>query len=1350
MSPAERSRITFPTAADAVSMVAAHGISERVIATWDPRLVRTPRVLVPIVVDALVVGADGATFADCAMRAPTDDDDRDGDGLVAAGSLLPPPFTDLAEARPPGAYLHWALPDGLTAGEVGTDAGGTGTVSLPAVPDRWLVARIGPSATPGRRAVTGWVLEAGGASPRVTPLDDWVEPGAATDVVAPLTALGHGDPAWAAYYDNVVDRLGFYDDLSGVKAGPVAYLVCGWYASSDPGRDPLGSGITTLGAFDTTMAAHGWSLADGELKESLRRRADYLNATVALGLRQTSMVSRLTGPRVDDNGTYLTDGDWWPTGTFFHGAVVDLAWPVDPQAPDGRPGLDGLRVGLGATTSEALGTLLAATDHDPGEERALEAFQLGALHELDEADGPARIEAALHASAFGSLSGGPDDVESIWVPPVPAQPGPPAAPGTPDPGIFARRPSHPVGGFGGFDSPVKLSGAEVSVRLGQAATEDGITSAKVAGASAKTGRFSDVLDAVALDRADLGTFIGTGGPVPAPPVTPVPGHYEDVRRAQPRFFHPTDPVLLVQGARRSFKHGADDRYADDDTLVCRLSGFTVHSVTVDLAGRAASRATVTGDQLLDRLTDNGSLPLDCDDLLRETVLLDPGSAAAIELILTPRTQSDGLRRNVLVEQTAWWSLRDPRIDPAPIVSRSGLAGTLPSPLAVTPAHPPWNPLHLDWEVEFTPAPGGIGDFRLGELDLETALLEPPPDGDQPPPDGAQPAPGEAALPGEAAPPPPPPAGDGPEPIVVRGRCLITANAAETLADAAQRALEAATTSGGTTAAAPGTVERLPSALAVVAVQNWTALSVELAGRLASTGTGGSDSGGLSAAERAELAGLVEHLADMDVLGGVLDGVHQQLRGGVPMIRQAGADGATDPTPLPAPPGFLPMRAGTLRISRARVVDGFGQYVDLAPLLAPDQGDPRVVVGETLRIDDAPGTALLVPRFTSAARLQLRWIDAVDDVARTGANPVCGFVLPDHLDESLELFDAAGDPLGQVRPDDTGGLLWETAPGRAATIGRSPSVDVDNLFLRGVALGLLDWGTADHQRTSGGTAPEPDDALSGLLRAIDSTMWTVDPFGHAGDEHLSMLVGHPIVVMRAVLRLEVDDPAAPAANATTPVDVRLGNLTNWQDGLLGHFVGDDYTTFHAAAAAADMAREVGPGRGFLQQIQQVPDFAEHFGDDLPDGAQTGSTPVTHPYIAPSDVITVRPNQDVRLTMLVEPHTVVHATSGLLPRKEIGMRREWLVPAMGELAPTFRFGPVLVDPKQVRLPIATDIAGTWTWTHKADVASWVEEQVTNATQDARLADDPAQAEEGWLRLTPPPTDQSGTTPPAGGTP
>ena len=75
------------------------------------------------------------------------------------------------------------------------------------------------------------------------------------------------------------------------------------------------------------------------------------------------------------------------------------------------------------------------------------------------------------------------------------------------------------------------------------------------------------------------------------------------------------------------------------------------------------------------------------------------------------------------------------------------------------------------------------------------------------------------------------------------------------------------------------------------------------------------------------------------------------------------------------------------------------------------------------------------------------------------------------------------------------------------------------------------------------------------------------------------------------------------------------------------------------------------------------------------------------------------------------------------------------ALRALAPTFRFGPVLVDPRRIRMPVPTDIRGTWSWAHRIDPATWAEAAVTNATQDAILNDDPPEAQEGWLRLSPP---------------
>ncbi len=46
-----------------LALAAAHGITDRMIATWNPELPRDPRVLVPILVDALVLRQPGGQWA---------------------------------------------------------------------------------------------------------------------------------------------------------------------------------------------------------------------------------------------------------------------------------------------------------------------------------------------------------------------------------------------------------------------------------------------------------------------------------------------------------------------------------------------------------------------------------------------------------------------------------------------------------------------------------------------------------------------------------------------------------------------------------------------------------------------------------------------------------------------------------------------------------------------------------------------------------------------------------------------------------------------------------------------------------------------------------------------------------------------------------------------------------------------------------------------------------------------------------------------------------------------------------------------------------------------------------------
>lgn len=127
--------------------------------------------------------------------------------------ILPEPFESQDQLLGAGVHLHWSLPDALT--RLVQRDGGT---RIPAVPDRWLVTRRRDGvversyvvesdylAPPGDTTATGVTFPVtGGGVPyrrlgRAVPLASWRKdlPG---DRLGRLTAVGHGDPAFAAFY----------------------------------------------------------------------------------------------------------------------------------------------------------------------------------------------------------------------------------------------------------------------------------------------------------------------------------------------------------------------------------------------------------------------------------------------------------------------------------------------------------------------------------------------------------------------------------------------------------------------------------------------------------------------------------------------------------------------------------------------------------------------------------------------------------------------------------------------------------------------------------------------------------------------------------------------------------------------------------------------------------------------------------------------------------------------------------------------------------------------------------------------------------------------------------------------
>jgi hypothetical protein len=1285
--------------AGTISLAAAHQITPQVVATWWPGRRITPGVLVPIELDVLMVRDADLPWAQTAMTPPPQaSPGSPGNPPPSnASDLAAPLFTPLQPPRSRGAYLQWYLPNWFTTGS----ASPSGTVTFPQVPDRWLVLRLYSTAGSAARLVRGWVLEAGaGAPPQPQDLAGWREPGPATDVENPLTALGHGDIAWLGYFDNVVNRFGFADaflDADKVE-GTVAYLVCGWFA--DPAADPLGAAsVTSLSAFNAKMAELGWALDTGQLTELAPQAVHYAQVARAVGLpvaadEAATSVAEAVPPVSTGSGSadYTTDGSWWPTGCVLHGAAVNIGWPQatgDGEA-GGPPDPASIKLVAGDTMAEAMGALIADHASSPDLAPVVEALQLGIFRELDQPDGRAQLDLATHASSFSSLVLDEPGQEPLDIAPSGPPPAAPASPPAPGQGIFAYPPVV-SGGTAPPPPPPPPAAPSEPVSRGTGTFE--VTAIESSADLAETHIYDGDLD-TALEN------VGAG--VTAPPSDP--GGQVTASRPAPRYYLPKDPIVLVEGGGRSFAHDSTVQ-TDDGLIVCRLS--TVTELSWAGAGSVA-RPSVTGQDVLDQGVQNGSVPLECEDLLAETVLLDPGSAAAIasaygsQAGTAPGFSAPAAQAQITVEQTAWWSLRDPRADHAALLAKSGIAGTLPAPYAVSPASHPWNPLCLEWQVVFLPSPGGVTDWALGEIDYDLADAD-----------------ADAGLPDEAG-------------VMLQGRSLLTGGATQSLSTAVQAAITQASrvAAAGTV---PTGVTAFHSELAKNVSGSYQGMhpSQGADGTGSGGGSGDADGGGDGTVDAGLLTDIATALASLDVLSGGLDGLLLQLRGGVAPDGQSTAPGETVPTP------FFGLRAGFLQFRRLRLVDGFGQYLDLIIDGKPAAGGLLVSAATSV---PAPSVMGLAPRFTAPARATFRWMDGAwpggTPLAEADyqTSPLCGFLLPNHLEGSLEFFNADGSSAGSLVPQPDGRDVWQDAPGAPSAAGQLPSRALASPFAAALAQGVIDWGLA-------GAGREPEAALSALLRTIDSTLWAVDPFGHQGDEHLSLLVGHPVCVMRAMLRLDVLDPVGTADSRVTAVPVRLGCLAQWQDGLLGYFVNDDYSTLYVAdAAAAGMARPFGPGQGFLQQITAVPGFYESFASDLPAGATAGASAVTHPYVDTSGLASIRPGQVVPLTLLVEPLTSVYLTPGLVPRKEIGMRRAWVTGGLAAIAPTFRFGPVLTDPNQIRMPLATDLPGAWRWDARTDATTWEEEPTTNATDDALLSPDPPVATEGWLRLVPPPAGTS----------
>jgi hypothetical protein len=1264
------------------------------IARWDPLLLRHSRVLVPVDVQALYVPAGDTTKF---VRLPC--------GITTPDNTPPEPMPDpLADGvtRDPGVYLQWTPPDALLRGTLQpVPDGSTNRLGMPALPDRWVVIRILAPTNGTAPVITGWALEADTA--KAIPLGQWPAASAATPGTGKSIANGQltgsvgGSVNWTGIYDASVNRFSFYDPLTDLAAvapnGVVdnlgSYVVGGWY--SDATLDPLDV-AQTEGSLAVRLADLNWSLmTDSEGGDQVNQnrsvmaaRRDTLNLKTAARYAPAvsePAVSAGANPKIVEAMSPVAK--FTPlTASFSDSAAAIIA--TEPRWPRASL-MNGVVFGV-----PVAGPVVADQRPDPA------AVDLALGHHGDD------VAAVLAASGLGVVD--PDErramerLLSAFTGQVLAEMG------TADGVVDTEEHQHGAGFTslpGGPGTVERLrKGAETGpLSMGRSGRSEAarIKAAQASPVATKinfrTGARTELYKATLADqRTALTTFDGT------PPVTEPKVEVREVTRPAPRYYIPLDPMLAVRSAKRSLRYASADRFSHDGKVQCLWPSQLATTAPGLLDGRDYVPSLPTG-----------AVPDEVLLLVQHAVISDPYLVpwlSAIEsrrrgidpgLILKRMSAESAVRFGTTAVYDGTTAAFQPISAPAAVqpaasfVARAQISDQLRrfsmysgvdlSPVAVTTWSQPWAPLWLEWEVEFR-----VGDrldgWTLSQTDLDVAQAPP-------------------AL----------------TPQTFRGRATLHTGTAKTLA---------------------------------ASIQQWL---------LEERQRDQNNTGEIDDATAQALSQIAGQIGYLDVVTGSFDGLNEELLGlpvdpfGI-LTKRAG-DVLQKPVPA-GPPTLL--AGGELRLKRARLVDAFGRTLDLP-------ADQVKVVARDEKTGP-PSALLMRPRIQRPARWLFRLVDPTLADLTPGAgdangpaeatvdqinpekmiNPVSGFLLPDHIDESLEAFDTAGQPLGQLMHEPFGGgVTWEIAPGRSGPSDAGPGFDLQPTQR---IVGLLAAGmvAADAQTREGKPAgPDDESALSAFLRAIDTTLWTVDTFAPFGNEHIAGLVGRPVAVVRATLRLDIDDDldevdlsdasqlaerqAAYRDLADRAFPIRLGELTRSDDGLLGFFVDDDYAHYHVVdKVIRDAAFDVRRGRGQLNQLgltQQMPDIK----------------PIKHPYIVAEDELLVRPGQVMRLTLLMHPASRVHLTSGVLPRKYLQLAHDWVQPGLAVMAPSARIGPVLIDPDKVRLPKISSFPKDQIWTRRSNPATWKDDPILAATQTALFPDMPSEVQEGYIRIAPKPAgDQS----------
>jgi hypothetical protein len=1197
---------------------------------------------------------------------------------------VPPPFSNI---HPPsfGVDLHWKLPSALTHG---SGAKGSTNVDYPFTPNRWVVVRYASTlnATAPPR-MTAWVIESdhlgdphgtpfatrrGDGSVQLTQLgrsvaiQQWAGEAGGQVFLKATTA----DVTFTAYQPGNVNVYSFHDDVK--KPGDstnfldddtlLTYLVAGWY--SDPAHDPL---------VKSTPDKLRWSVLGGDPSA--------------------------------------------PKTSVFHGMLAGVKWNASTLPDRDDPDARSMQLGIGYTSIDALAAVVNARAKQPSGsdlERKLEAFQYGVLQTLDDPDGEAQLELKIRQAWFGSTPGGTvwdivavsqgqQDQQFLDSTSIPLPP-----PLTTDQANWLAALNTQQRQYDQLkrqlmtmqwevfslwwkqqrapwvDAQQEQLGIDVSgpnnVILGWINnaldnTQPSSVLSQVLALQQQVAAFNlpDPTSETSI-KDYVKKFMPPGGTTPPTPLTLRP-------RAMPSFFHPADPVLLIAGITPP---SAD--VDNSKPLPCRIATAAATGVTV--SGTTVSRASGSLAGVIQIPTSpklSSPVAAAITALAVETFFADPNNAQSIAMNGAGIAAPAGLA--------------------AAIAAGTAQVATIANPLqarfAFAQWRQAWSPLFIEWLITWEPS---VTANRTGPAEPPAAAVI---DGFNPAKDNWTFVAGNWQF-------------DGSDHVMQRGSEYYQWTGGDLWT--ASPPVGTQQYKGRTFLTPQATYLFIRRLSEYVKLHPDDDLSdvlklIRAVGetRFLSQSLSGFNSSFIMRALQQTLPPPKD-----SPIGHAIGGEYR----GVPFVSIGNQDLVGSPTG--GSPFFFPVRGGFFKFERLRIVDAFGQVLDLlqangnisgqAVSFQPIRGagmvpDANAGIGEPTRC------VKQAPRIVQPNRLDLRLLDATDDTKEIfltpGTNPVCGWFLPNHLDQSIAVYDASGDALGEllILIDPGSGnekVTWLAAPNAANPV-TDPS-QIRNARLRGAITAFTSSG--------GGISGDRPAAFRAFYTSIDETLWMVDPIGAQGDQDLAVLIGRPLALVRSQVQFELF--GRPAWNeswrdtlqfltadfTSIPFPIRLGSTELLNDGLIGYFTGDTYTSFNA----------VHP-----------------------------STTASSPYIAPvggTNVLALPFNYpgyaSQTLTMLLDPYGVVHATTGLLPVAQLSLPAQFFKDALARMAVTFRIGPIMTSATTVRLPEPGERNGTWSWVRQIkpgnDASSWEIDPIVPANPQARLEDSAPHLLDGWLKFKP----------------